>query len=56
MDPVKVKVIKDWEEPQKIHDVRVFLGLVNYYHKFIEGQSKIVAPLTDLLKKEKSWN
>jgi hypothetical protein len=41
---------------QIVHDVRVFLGLANYYHKFIEGYSKIVAPLTDLLKKEKAWN
>jgi hypothetical protein len=53
MDPVKVKAIEDWEEPQTVHDVRVFLGLANYYHKFVEGYSKIVALLTDLLKRRK---
>jgi hypothetical protein len=48
MKPVKVKEIKDWEETQIVYDMRVFLGLANYYHKFLEGYSKIVALLTDL--------
>jgi hypothetical protein len=55
MDPAKVKEIEDWEEPRIFHDVRVFHGLANYYCKFIEGYSKIVASLTNLLKKEKAW-
>jgi hypothetical protein len=56
MDLMKVKEIEDWEEPLRVHEIRVFLGLANYYRKFIERYSKIVASLTDLLKKEKAWN
>jgi hypothetical protein len=55
MDLAKVTVIANWEEPCTVHDVRVFLGLANYYHRFLEGYSKIFASLTFLLK-ERSWN
>lgn len=41
--------------PTKVSELRSFLGLANYYCKFINGYSKRVAPLTDLLKNEKSW-
>lgn len=37
MDPKKVMVIRDWEAPAKVSELRSFLGLVNYYHRFIEG-------------------
>jgi hypothetical protein len=41
MDPAKIIAITYWEEPHTMHDVRVFLGLANYYQIFIEGYSKI---------------
>ena len=43
-------------EPKNVHDMRVFLGMTNYERKFVEGYSKIIEPLTDLLKKGKRWN
>ncbi|XP_031106210.1 uncharacterized protein LOC116010851 [Ipomoea triloba] len=55
MDQAKVKAILDWEAPTKVTELRSFLGLVNYYRRFIEGYSKRAAPLTDLLKKGKTW-
>ena len=55
MDDSKVVVIQDWEESRTIHEVQSFLGLANYYRRFVEGYSKIAAPLTDLLKKSKVW-
>lgn len=56
MDPRKVEAITDWEEPTTVQEVRSFLGLENYYRRFVEGYSKIVAPLTNLLKKNIPWN
>ena len=56
MDGRKVKSIMEWVPPTKVADLRSFLGLANYYRRFIEGYSKKVSPLTDLLKKDKKWN
>ncbi|KAK2973869.1 hypothetical protein RJ640_029685 [Escallonia rubra] len=55
MDEEKVKAIKEWEAPTKVSELRSFLGLANYYRWFIKGYSAKAAPLTDLLKKGKTW-
>lgn len=55
MDEPKVKAIMEWEAPTKVTELRSFLGLVNYYRRFIEGYSRKAAPLTDLLKKGNTW-
>ncbi|KAG6515906.1 hypothetical protein ZIOFF_026344 [Zingiber officinale] len=55
MDPKKVLAIVEWQTPSTIPELRLFLGLANYYHKFIAGYSKKAAPLTDLLKKNMRW-
>ncbi|GJX43068.1 putative nucleotidyltransferase, ribonuclease H [Tanacetum coccineum] len=55
MDGAKIKAIQDWEPPTKVTELRSFLGLVNYYRRFIMGYSAIASPLTDLLKKNKAW-
>ncbi|KAL0420224.1 UNVERIFIED_CONTAM: Retrovirus-related Pol polyprotein from transposon [Sesamum latifolium] len=52
MDSKKVQSVIDWEIPSKIIDLRSFLELANYYRRFIEGYSKIVNPLTNILKKD----
>ena len=46
MDPTKVEVMLQWERPKSMTEIRNFVGLVGYYKRFIEGFSKIVAPLT----------
>ncbi|CAA6654885.1 unnamed protein product [Spirodela intermedia] len=52
MDHKKVLAIKDWSEPKRVAKLRSFLGLTNYYRKFIKSLSYIVALLTKLLKKD----
>lgn len=55
MDRRKVQAILDWTPPTKVSELRSFLGLANYYRKFIHNYSKKAAPLTELLKKERKW-
>ena len=49
-DPAKVAVVKDWPTPRSLYEVRSFLGLANYFRKYIRAYSAVAAPLTDLLK------
>jgi hypothetical protein len=51
MDDHKVKAILDWEPPKSVPALKSFLGLASYYRKFIKNFVKMVAPLTNLLKK-----
>ncbi|KAG8389639.1 hypothetical protein BUALT_Bualt02G0249900 [Buddleja alternifolia] len=55
MDEAKIRAIVEWEPPTKVTELRSFLGLVNYYRRFINSYSSRAAPLTDLLKKNKPW-
>jgi hypothetical protein len=51
VNPSKVRVVLDWEQLKSVHQVRSFLGLVGYYRRFIPNFSKILKPITELLKK-----
>lgn len=51
MDPEKVKAIQEWETPTTIKGIQGFIGFANFYRKFIEGFSRIVKPITDLVRK-----
>ena len=55
VDPKKVEAILNWKPPTSVTEIRRFLGLVGYYRKFVEGFSKIAAPLTRLTRKEESF-
>ena len=52
VDPQKVEAILRWEQPQTITEIRSFLGLAGYYRRFVEGFSKIAAPLSRLTRKD----
>ena len=46
--PSRVECIKNWPIPTNISELRAFLGLANYYRKFIAGFSSMAAKLWDL--------
>ena len=50
-DPAKVKVVQEYPVPKTVKDVRAFMGLTNYYRKFIKGCAQIASPLHELTKK-----
>ncbi|BAE56502.1 unnamed protein product [Aspergillus oryzae RIB40] len=51
----KVKAIREWPEPTNLKELQQFIGLLNYYRKFIDRYAHRLAPLFDLLKKSKQW-
>ena len=52
VDLAKVEAMVKWESPKSTTKIRSFVGLAGYYRRFIEGFSKIVAPLTQLTRKD----
>jgi transposase InsO family protein len=51
-DPKKVETVQAWPQPTNIKELQSFLGLCNYYRRFIADYSKVAAPLTDLTHKD----
>jgi hypothetical protein len=51
VDPSKVQEVMDWKPPKTVHQIHSFLGLAGYYRRFIPDFSRIVKPMTELLKK-----
>jgi len=54
-DPSKLSAIRDWPELQNMKHVQQFLGLANYYNRFIKHFARIAKPLTDLVGKDRPW-
>ena len=54
-DPEKMKAISTFPVPQKIEELRRFLGMVNYVSKFLPHVTDILHPLYNLLKKDVKW-
>ena len=51
MDPERISTIAEWPVPESVLDIQVFLGFSNFYRRFIEGYSRVVVPITRLLRK-----
>jgi hypothetical protein len=50
VEPRKIKTVADWSVPKEKTDVKSFLGLANYYQRFVKGFSKVATPMIALLR------
>ena len=57
LDPTKekVKAIQEAPQPHNVTELRSFLGIINYYSKFLPNLSVTLSPLYHLLKKGVKW-
>ena len=53
--PQRIDAIKNAPEPINADEVKAYVGLLNYYGKYIHNLSHELAPLYDLLKKGKPF-
>ena len=52
----KIKAVKNAPTPQNVTQLRLFLGLVNYYGKFLPNLATHLAPLHTLLSNKVQWH
>ena len=51
----KVDAIRNAPEPKDVSQLRAFLGMLNYYHRFLPDVATILEPLHQLLRKGSKW-
>ena len=49
-DPKKISAVKEFPAPRNVKQVRSYLGLCNYYRKFVRNFAKIAEPLNKLTR------
>ena len=48
----KVDRVLSWPEPKNVKDIRKFLGLANYYRRFIKDFAWVARPINMLMRKD----
>jgi len=51
VDLQKIEAVMNWSRPKNPTEVRSFLGLAGYYHRFVQNFSKVATLLTNLTRK-----
>jgi len=55
MEAEKVDGVLSWPQPKNIKDVRKFLGLANYYRRFIKDFTRVARPMNVFTRKDEKW-
>ena len=53
--PVKIEAISKARPPRNVKELRAFLGLIIYYHKFLPNLSLTRAPMYNILQQKTKW-
>jgi len=53
--PSKLKAIVNAPPPTNVQQLRSFLGLLNYYSKFVHNLASVIRPLNQLLQHHVKW-
>jgi len=51
----KMDGVLSWPEPKNVKDIRKFLGLANYYRRFIKNFAQVARPMNVLTRKDIKW-
>ena len=51
----KIDGVLSWLEPKNVKDVRKFLGLANYYRRFIKNFAQVARLMNVLTRKDVKW-
>ncbi|XP_041376823.1 uncharacterized protein K02A2.6-like [Gigantopelta aegis] len=51
----KIEAVVKAPKPENVSQLRTFLGLVNYYNRFLKDVSTVLHPLYELLRRDKPW-
>jgi len=51
----KVQAIQEWPVPTNLRELQQFIGMVNYYRRYINNYAQGMGPLFQLLKKQTSF-
>ncbi|PIK49798.1 gag-pol polyprotein [Apostichopus japonicus] len=54
--PEKVQAVQDFPAPENLTQLRAFLGLANFYRRFVPHCATLMQPLTDLLSSKVKKN
>lgn len=54
-DPNKIQAIRDFPTPSNLKRLRAFLGLCNYYTRFVDKYAECTEPLLKLLRNQETW-
>jgi transposase InsO family protein len=52
VDPEKITVVKNWQEPTTVRGIQSFLGFCNFYRRFIRNYGRVARPLNRLTRKD----
>lgn len=52
----RMEAVKSIRRPNNVNELRTFLGLANYYNKFIKNLATLLYPLNQLLRKNREYN